>query len=105
MGIVGKSACIHEPEIASAPVSFRKVTIASSSCFLADDRVVLPDDAVEQRRLSNIRPANDCNDRNVHAATRPGSPASASAKSYDGWTGIGSSFHRSSKRTSSRKTP
>ena len=103
--IVGQPAGIHQPELPAVPVRAREMAIARGARLVADDRAVIADDAVEKGRLADVRPADDCNYRDIHAATASASAARKSTKSYEGKTGIGSDARSVSKSTSSRKMP
>src|SRR6476619_7098181 len=70
--IVSNAARIHEPELSPTPFGHGEMTIARRSRLLAHDCTVIANDPVEQRRLSDVGPPDDCNDWNVytgHAAT------------------------------------
>ena len=87
--IVGHTAGVDQPERAAVPVGAREMAVARRARFFGDDGLLVADDAVEQRRLSDVRPADERDDGYAHAACRPlstGSPscASTSMKSYDG---------------------
>ena len=55
----------------------REMPVARRARFFGDDRAVVADDAVEQRGLSDVRPADQCDDGNAHAAASAtrGSPS------------------------------
>ena len=75
--IVGDAAGVDEPELRGRPFGSREMAVARRARLLADDRAVVADDAVEERRLPDVRPADERDDRNVHAATAAsrGSPS------------------------------
>src|SRR4029079_43442 len=122
--IVGDAAGVKEPEITPGPIGLREVPITRGTGFLGHDGAVVADDAIEERRLADVRPADECDDGDCHVsavgdrrwavedlatcpspiAHRP-SPDSTSMKSYDGCTGIGSSSRTVMNDSSSRKTP
>ena len=58
----------------------REVAVARRSRFLGDDGAFVADDAIEQRRLPDVRAADQCNNRNAHAAASAtrGSPSCTS---------------------------
>ena len=66
--IVGQSAGIHEPELTSVPLRAREMAVACRARFVAHDRAVFTDDAIEERRLADVRTANERDDGNVHAS-------------------------------------
>src|SRR6266550_1931169 len=104
--VVSNAACVDEPEFLAVPFGHGEVAIASRSRFVADDRALIADDAVEQSRFSDVRASDDRDDRSAetaHAATASASDAKKSIKSYEGKTGIGSEVRSSSKAMSSRK--
>ena len=59
------------------PIGLREMAVARRSRFLRNDRAVVSDDAVEQRRLPDVGTTNQCDNRSVHAATSAtrGSPS------------------------------
>jgi len=46
--IVGQSARVDQPELAAVPFCARKVAVARRAWLVADDRVVLTDDSIEE---------------------------------------------------------
>src|SRR6185295_16759316 len=96
--IVGDAAGVDEPEMTPGPIGLREVAIARRAGFLGDDGAVVADDAIEERRLADVRPSDECDDGDCHvwatrrlgdSATRlPSSCASTSMKLYDGKTGM-----------------
>jgi hypothetical protein len=79
--IVGKSAGIDEPELPAVPVRASKMPVASGARFVADNRAILTDYAVEQRRLPDVWPADKSDDWKIQTATAVGSDFSTSMKS------------------------
>src|SRR2546423_9432540 len=88
-GVVGPAAGVDEPELAAVPLCAREVPVPCGSCFLADNRAVLTDDAVEERRLADVWTPDQGDHRQIHAATPIAAEARTSMKSYDGKIGIG----------------
>src|SRR6266478_4098207 len=84
---------IHEPKPAAIPLGGGEMTVARHTRLGVHDRLAPPDDAVEERGLADVGPADDGNGGDAHAATT--SPTNASAKSYDSLMGIGSCEARS----------
>ena len=80
-GVVGQAAGVDEPELAAVPLCAREMPVACGSCFLADNRAVLTDDAVEERRLADVWTPNQGDHRQIHAATPIASEARTSMKS------------------------
>src|SRR5205085_11850478 len=79
--IVGQSAGVDEPELTPIPVGARKMPITRRSSLLTDDGAVLADDAIEQRGLANVGPADERDHGKIHTATAVGSASSTSMKS------------------------
>src|SRR2546427_1594132 len=94
-----QTAGVHEPEPASVPLRRRKVSVARDPGLRIHDRLAPADDPVEQRRLPDVGPADDGYGGNGHTVISW--LTSASAKSYDSLTGIGSCAARSCASTSS----
>ena len=69
--IVGQSAGVDEPERAAVPLGHREMAVARRPRLLGDDGAVVPDDAIEQRGLSDVRPPDECDDWNAHAGAPP----------------------------------
>src|SRR5687768_6030659 len=103
--IVGEPAGIDQPELPPVPLCECKMAVPRRARLLAHYRAVIADDAVEQRRFPDVRPADDRYHGHVHAATACVSAERTSMKSYDAKTGIGSVARSSSKTVSSRKIP
>ena len=88
--VLGQSAGVDEPERPAGPVGAREVAVPRRPRLVGDDRRVVSDNAVEERRLADVRTADDGDHRQSHAAAAPDatlpapSGASASMKSYDG---------------------
>src|SRR5262249_42570461 len=83
--IIGNAAGIDEPERTPGPVGLGKMAVARGARFFGDDRAVVADDPVEQRRLADVGPADERDDGNrAHAATGSPSCTSTSTKSYEG---------------------
>src|SRR5437899_2612403 len=83
------------------------MAVAGGARFLGDDRAVVADDTVEQRRLADVRAPDEGDDGNGHAASARGSPSCerTSMKSYDGYTGMCNCSRSVMNGSSSRKTP
>src|SRR5688500_16101315 len=78
--------------------------VARGPRFVADDCAVVRDDAVEQGGFADVRPADQRDYGQVHAATPLGSCSRTSMKSYEGKMGIESASRRAPSDRSSRKT-
>src|SRR5215213_7949935 len=93
----------------AGPIGLRKMPVACCPWLVRDDSAFVADDSIEECRLADVRPANQGDDRNVHATApaRRGSPSCTrtSAKSYDGKTGTGIDSRRAMNDSSSRNTP
>src|SRR5437867_4004001 len=94
-----QTAGIHEPEPASVPLRRGEVSIPRDTRLRIHDRLAPADDPVEQRRLPYVGSADDGYGGNGHTVISW--LTSASAKSYDSLTGIGSCAARSCASTSS----
>ena len=81
MRIVGQTTGIDEPELTVVPVSARKMPVSRRTRFIAYDCGLVTDNAIEERGLADVGPANKSDYGNVHAATASSSPASMSMKS------------------------
>ena len=73
--IVLQTAGVDKGELDPAPVGRAVDTVASRPWLVFDDGAPFPYQAVEQRGLANIRPADDCDDwfgheRSVNTARR-----------------------------------
>jgi hypothetical protein len=64
--IVLQSAGVDQGELDSAPVRRAVDAVASRSRLVFDDGAPFADQAVEQRGLADVRPADDCDDRFCH---------------------------------------
>src|SRR5687768_6667731 len=82
--IIGKAAGVDEPELSAAPFRATEMSVASGASFIADDCRLVSHYPIEQRRLSYIRPTDESDYGNVHAATASSSLVRTSMKSYDG---------------------
>src|SRR4051812_3725051 len=87
--VVGNTARVDQPECPACPIGLSEVTIARRARFLGHNRAFVADDAIEERRLPDVRPSDERDHRNAaHAATSAsrGSPSCTrtSMKSYDG---------------------
>src|SRR2546422_7673019 len=86
-------AGIDQPKPPAVPFRGSEVAIARHTRLGVHDGLAAPDDAVEERRLADVGAADDGDCGDAHTATS--SPTSASAKSYESRTGIGSREARS----------
>ena len=66
-----QSAGIDEPEAAAVPLCGREVSIARHARLRIHDRLAPADDPVEQRRLPDVRPADDRDRRYAHFRSPP----------------------------------
>src|SRR5688500_4577780 len=71
--IVGEPAGVHEPELTAVPLGAREMPVARGPGFVAYNGAVVADDAVEQSRFADVRPADKRDNGQVHAATPLGS--------------------------------
>src|SRR5581483_4543449 len=79
--LAGKpAACVDHDEGAAPPLGFDLLAIACDARLLLDDRDATADDAVEQCRLADVRPADNRDYRPAHVRTRPASSAARSAR-------------------------
>jgi hypothetical protein len=53
------AARIHQSEARPVPIRFTVDSIASDARLVADNRTPLANQAIEQRRLADVGPAND----------------------------------------------
>src|SRR5215208_2489658 len=90
-GVFRQPTRVDEPKGAPCPLGAPKMAVSRGSSLIAHDRRVAPDQAIEQRRLADVGPADHGNDGDAHAAPRCGGAAAASPsssstsmKSYDG---------------------
>ena len=79
--IVGQPAGIDQPELTAVPFRAREMAVAGGARLVAHDGAVLTDDPVEERRLADVRAADECDDGKVHASTPLASDSSTSMKS------------------------
>ena len=77
---------VHQPEPPAVPLSRREMPVAGHAGLRIDDRLAASDDAIEQRRFSDVGATDDGDGRDTHTPTP--SATKASAKSYDSLIGI-----------------
>jgi hypothetical protein len=75
--VLHDAAGIDEPEVAPRPVGSREVPVARGARFVGDDRGVATDDAVEQRRLADVGPPDQGDDRDIESAHRAATMAAS----------------------------
>ena len=80
--IFAEAAGVDEPEGAAVPFGAREMAVARRARLVAHDGRVAADDAIEQRRLADVGPADDGDDGEAHAApavaVSSGDPSSSS---------------------------
>ena len=72
--IVRDAAGVDEPERPPVPIGARKVPVAGRTRLLRDDRRLAPDNAIEERGFSDVRPSEKSNNGDAgrtHAAAVP----------------------------------
>ena len=86
-GVAGRyeASRVHQPKAAAIPLRRREVAVAGHAGARVHDRFAPADDAVEQRGLADVGAPDDGDGGSAHAVTPW--PASASAKSYENFTG------------------
>jgi hypothetical protein len=70
VGVLDQAAGVHEPEGTSLPLGEREVAVTRGARLLADDGGVVPDDAVEERRLAHVGAADERDDRDISHCPR-----------------------------------
>jgi hypothetical protein len=89
--IVGHAAGVDEPVGVPRPLGAREMPVACGPGLVGHDGRVVTHQSIEQRRLTDVRPSDQRNDRNVHAAIprsdSTSSDVNTSMKSYEGTTG------------------
>src|SRR5207245_8942324 len=97
---VHEAAIVQEPKGLAVPLRPGEVAVAGDSRPLVHDRIAPADDAVEQRGLADVGPADDGHGGEAsHTATS--CAPSASAKSCESLSGMGRPAARSCAATAS----
>ena len=63
--VLDDPAGVDEPEVATIPLGEREVAVTGRARFLAHDRVIIADDAVEERRLPDVGTSDQRDHRDV----------------------------------------
>jgi hypothetical protein len=69
------AAGVDEPERLAVPLGAAEVTVARGARFLADDGGVRAEDAIEERRLADVGPADEGDDGDCHVVRLPATTA------------------------------